>query len=532
MIGGMFGGMFVGMFCGLLACSSDTADLPTGGPALVRRMSLDLRGVLPDVADLEAAEADELAWLEIRDRYLDDPLLEDRLVELLAETWHTRVDVFDLVYFDYHLDAAEEFPFERAVGEEPLRLVARVAAEDLPWSEVVMADWNMADELLGRIWPVDYPAGATGWQVVHYTDGRPPVGVLASNGLWWRYTATQSNMNRARAAALSRLLLCEDYLTRPVSFGATDSALSTEETARSDPYCLGCHSSLDPIAASLFGFWWLNQYSEPEQTYYHPEREILWESALGTGPAWFGTPISGLSELGYMVATDSRFYTCAVETFAEGLWRRQSDLDDVAQLEALREAFVAGGTRVKPLLAAIMETESYRIQAEADAAEGERPVRMMTPAQLSTALEDLSTFRWVYEGFEQLASDKTGYRLLAGGVDGVALTAPQLDPGLTWALVVQRAAQAAAQEVVRIELEEGGEQRLLAGVTLESRPGEPAFTAALEHLHWRLYAARADADWLASVEELWSSVADQQDPATAWRTTLSALLRDPAFVTY
>ncbi len=518
----------------LLSCATPepAADSLTGGPELVRRMSLDLRGVLPEVEDLEAAEADELAWLEIRDRYLDDARLEDRLVELYAETWHTRVDVFDLVYFDYHLEPEQEFVFERAVGEEPLRLLARVAVEDLPWSEVVTADWSMADELLGSIWPLDYPAGETGWQVSRYTDGRPAVGVLASNGLWWRYTATQSNMNRARAAALSRLLLCEDYLTRPVSFSETDPSLSTEETAQSDPYCLGCHSSLDPIAASLFGFWWLNQYSEPEQTEYHPEREVLWETWLGTEPAWFGTPISGLADLGYMVATDSRFYSCAVETLAEGLWRRPSDLEDVAELESLRGRFLDDGARIKPLIAAIMETESYRVHAEEESESRERPIRMMTPAQLASALEDLSGFQWSFEGFEQLHSDKTGYRLLAGGVDGVALTSPQLEPSLTWALVVQRISQAAAHEVVRIELEEDGPRRLLEGISLKSRPGDVAFTAALKHLHWLLYAARADSDWLSAVEALWSDVESSEGAASAWRTTLSALLRDPAFVSY
>ena len=46
--------------------------------------------------------------------------------------------------------------------------------------------------------------GATGWQVSRYTDGRPAAGVLSTNGLWWRYYSTVSNLNRSRAAAISR----------------------------------------------------------------------------------------------------------------------------------------------------------------------------------------------------------------------------------------------------------------------------------------------------------------------------------------
>ena len=163
-------------------------------------------------------EADPAALQTLRDTYLDDPRLEDRLVSLFAERWHTRVDVFDIEYYDYHLDPLEEFAFEQAVGEEPLRLIARIAVEDRPWVEIVTTDTTVANEVLGALWPLDYPEGETGWQEVHYTDGRPAVGVLATNGLWWRFNTDNSNMNRKRAAALARLLLCVDYLARPVSF--------------------------------------------------------------------------------------------------------------------------------------------------------------------------------------------------------------------------------------------------------------------------------------------------------------------------
>ena len=39
-----------------------------------------------------------------------------------------------------------------------------------------------------------------------------------TNGVWWRYYTTPNNFGRTRAAAISRLLLCEDYLLRPISF--------------------------------------------------------------------------------------------------------------------------------------------------------------------------------------------------------------------------------------------------------------------------------------------------------------------------
>ena len=55
------------------------------------------------------------------------------------------------------------YPFNRAVGEEPLRLMAHIAANDYPWSAIVTADYTMANPLLGDIFPVEYPTNGRGW---------------------------------------------------------------------------------------------------------------------------------------------------------------------------------------------------------------------------------------------------------------------------------------------------------------------------------------------------------------------------------
>ena len=490
---------------------------------LIRRLSFDLRGIPPSVDELNAGSADSNGWIDVRDNYLDDERMGERMVHLYAEKWHTRVDVFDIVVFDYGLDASMEYSFERAVGEEPLRIVSRVITEDLPWSEIVTADWTMSNQVLGSVWPLDYNSSQTGWQVSHYTDGRPTAGVLSTNGLWWRYTTTSSNMNRGRAATISRLLLCEDYLERPVAFSEADtSETTTADAAQEDPYCLACHASLDPVAASLFGFWWLSLYSEIEETTYHAEREALWDDYLGVAPAWYGTPISGLPDLGVSVANDSRFYACAVETLAEGLWRRTTTHEDGNTLENLRAHFLRSDATIRPLIAAITETDAYQ----------DPTPRMLSHDQLISSLYSLTGFRWTLNGFDQLDSDESGYRLLAGGVDGVTIKSPQKDPGLTWALVVKRAAEAAASHAVHTELIESGERRLFVHVSLNHTPEDTQFVQELESLHLRLYGTQASQLWMDQVSELWSSIDEDEGADSAWTTTISVLLRDPAFMTY
>jgi hypothetical protein len=224
-------------------------------PRLLRRLSLDLRGVLPTARALDAVERNPDKLTDFTDRYLDDPRLEDRLVSLYAERWQTRLDDFEVDHWEYGFDDVDEFVYEQSIGEEPLRLMARIAVDDRPWTEVVTSPTTMANEITARIWPIDRPAGQ-GWQESRYTDGRPAAGVLATNGMWWRYVTTQSNMNRGRVAALVKLLACQDLLARPVELSGSVSLADEDASAeaiRTEPACQSCHATVEPIAASLFG---------------------------------------------------------------------------------------------------------------------------------------------------------------------------------------------------------------------------------------------------------------------------------------
>ena len=110
-------------------------------------------------------------------------------------------------------------------------------------------------------------------------------------------------------------------------------------------------------------------------------------------------------------------------------------------LESLRVQFLREDLNAKSLIAALTETDPYL----------EATPRMLTHDQLSMSLEAITGFRWIYDGFDQLDSDlPKGHRLLLGGVDGDAIRTPQRTPGFTWALVVKRAAEAAASTVVKV----------------------------------------------------------------------------------
>ncbi|MCB9795430.1 MAG: DUF1588 domain-containing protein [Alphaproteobacteria bacterium] len=505
-------------------------------PRLARRMSLDLRGVLPSPEELAQVEADPGALDALRDEWLEDPRLEQRLVHALGERWHTRVDDFLLIYREYPAladDPTVAYAFKRAVGEEPLRLMARIAVDGRSWDEVVTADTTMAEDILLSIWPVEAIEEGAGWREARYTDGRPAAGVLATNGLWWRYESTVTNYNRARAAALVKLLVCADIASRPVSFAELPALVDEESTRRAlreTPACVNCHSTVDPIASTLFGFWAANEHNSFEIDTYHREREAQGMDLMGVEAHWFGVPVRDLADLGQAITLDSRFPACAVEGFVEPLLRRPVE-DEFAEIEALVEVFEANGRRVKPLLAAITDTPAYRAgglgpDADAATAERERTRRLLTAPLLASALGEAAGLAWTAEGTELLDEDTEGFRILAGGVDGVYVTAPPPEPNTSWLLVVQRAAQLAARDAYSAA-RAGQAPPLLDGINFADE-----VEAVSAELRWRLTALHPDAETLAADRALWEQVEALAGEDEAWVALLWALLQDPEFTSY
>jgi len=507
------------------------AELASG--ELLLRLSMDLRGVRPTVDEILAFEADPSTLEAVVDSWLRDPRYGSRVRAVYADAFLTRQDYWYVTASDYGLE--DEPGFAVAVGEEPLQIVSTVAEQDLPYTEVVTGDWTMANEILGAAWPLDYPEGAEGWQQVSYTDGRPTAGVLTTNGFWWRYMSSFSNANRGRANAVSRALLCTDYLSKPIEFDRNVNILdgdALQDALANNPGCVACHYSLDPLAAYFWGFFYYDYTSPSETTSYHAERESLWDDyAGGVGPAYYGDPGFTLTDLGRQLADDPRLTSCAVERVWEGLLQRETTLEDTESLLARRADFEAGGLTLRSLWRSVVLDPAYRVAPS----EGGR--RMVSPELLASSVEDLTGFRFEYAGYDMLTTDTYGLRTLAGGVDGQFVTSPARAPTATLVLVQQRLAEGAAHHVVAADRADRESARLFTEIGFTEMPGtdRELMVRQLQLLHLRLFATHVEADGpeveanLALWEDLY---AVEHDPAAAWEGVLAVLLRDPLFLTY
>ena len=502
---------------------------------LLTRASMDLRGIRPSLEELEQIEAEPGRLSTLVESFLDDPNFGAQLRSHYSNIYLTKLDYYYVGAEDYGLP--DEPGFAESVGEETLRILSHIAENDLPYTEIVTGDWTMANAQLGAAWPVDYPSGEHDWLPVHYTDKRPTAGILSTNSMWWRYMSNTSNANRSRANAISRILLCNDYLSKPIEFDRSVNLLDDDavrNALQTNPGCVACHHSLDPIASYLWGFFYYDYDSAEDTTSYHAEREYMWEDYSGVAPGFYGQEGFVLSDLGQQLAGDPGLIECAVEQAFEIFIGRPPEAQDTRALTGHREAFLESGLQLKALYRSLLADERYT--GSVHHGQENSSFKMVTTDQMASQIEDITGFRFRTQGYDVMSTDTFGLRTLAGGVDGDLVTAPAINPTATMLLVQERLAQSAAWYVVS-EDQSADRPRLFTEIDFSETPNttpEPMVTQ-IQDLHLRLFGQLVEADG-PEVEanlDLWTELFEAEGSiADAWAGLLSVLLRDPNFLVY
>ena len=499
------------------------------------RASLDLRGIRPSIAEIEAMAEDPESFQFLVEDFLHHPNFGARVRNLFAEIYLTRVEDWPRSASEVGLsDYVPEY--ESSVGEEPLHIVGRIAEEDLPYHQVVTADWTMANEVLGEIWPVNYPEGGEGWLPVQYTDSRPAAGVLSSNAMWWRYTSTTANANRGRANAVTRILLCDDYLTRTIEFSRDVNLLDDDavrHAIQTNPGCVACHHSLEPLAAYFWGFFYNND--SYDMGLYRPEKEQWWRDYGLSSPAYYGESGYTLTDLGFQIAQDPKLAECVTQQVFEGLMRRKVTLEDTDLLSEFRQDFLDGGQTLRALFRSIVRSSVYLGREENGAATVD--AKNIDIELYGSQIEGLSGYRFYADRFDMLRTDDSGLRTLGGGVDGENNTVAAAAPNSTIMLVQQRIAEAAARHVVEEDFRDPENARLLTEVWPSLTPMENPneFASQIQRLHLLIFGRSIELDGqeIAANSDLWRQLYFvSADSYEAWTGLLSALFRDPDFLIY
>ncbi len=516
------------------------------------RLSVDLRGRHPSEEELRFVEdaagiSDDrfnAAYEAYADRWLGEDAFVERMVEVFDQRYLMRTGE---VYFDPEevgLNIDDSILAEMT-ADEPLQLLRYVIRNDLPYTYMVTADHSMANPEIALYWGMEYPEdGKGGWEPAKYVDGRPHAGMLTMTTTWQRYPSMGGNANRHRANAISKMFMCDDYLSRPIVLNraAVDQlTIDPENAIGQNTSCQSCHSTLDPIAANFYGFFNYDAEDGIDQTMYRPENEEEWRNYAGKEPGWFGKPTANIPEFAVALSQDARFSQCAVRTVWEGLTQRNLVDEDWEELAPHRDAFESSNMNVRELVRSIVLSDEYRAERALEPGLSERlaGVKTASPAQLAGIINDITGYRWFFNGRGGLEDNAEGIAVLAGGTDGVYVTTRAYIPSVGTAFVMERYAQAAAYNVAQHDLDPNREDsaQLLYFVTIEDTPDNnpEAFEEQIRFLYLTV-TGRPLADDATEPQELvdlWRYVYSvEASPVTAWSSVLSAILRDPAVLFY
>lgn len=525
------------------------------------RASMALRGMRPSEDELTRVRNDPATLNGVLDTYLAAPEFGATLRDMHNEALLIKAApiIFPLGFpARGPLAAEEQQRLNVALIEAPLRLIEHVVMSDRPYSEIVTADYTLADGRVATAWGLDHSGAFDDWSETKWNDGRPNAGILSDSTLFTRHSTTYSNGNRGRANLVSTALLCYDFLSREIT--GADASINLgdpKEVANAvkvNQGCAGCHQTLDPLASFFGAFHPLFVPSDPSTSYpftfYLPPLEPVFNVAES---AYFGQRGEGLEFLGEAVAADPRFSLCAAKRFY-GYFNEMSPFEVPLEVASpLQDAFVAGGMNARQLVKSIVLGDDFRAAAGPEGAPGGHLLKAR-PAQLARLIEDLTGFRWkVRLDFElptgqgapvgkigevDLMTDSFfGLEVLAGGLDSVAVTQATHTMTPTSALTLRTLASLAAQHVVTNDFAQAdpAQRKLLRRISGAAEANEVTLREQIASLYLRLYGVGADKDGddVKATYDLFTSArqAAGGDAARAWTTTLFAMLQD-ARITY
>jgi hypothetical protein len=518
------------------------------------RASMVLQGKRPSLAELRQVRDDPSTLPAIVDGYLASPGFGETTRDLHDEALLVRTDVANYpAGFPSRppLSSYDSARINRSILEAPLRLIEYVVTHDLPYTEIVTGDYTVADGVVAKVW-TGLEGGGDGdeWKLARYTDGRDHAGILADDWLFSRHTSTLSNANRGRAAAMSRALLCTDFLAREIKVDTSIDLGDPDVVANAvvkNAACAGCHQTLDPLASYFTRFYPISVPAGiPSYPTTHYGQNVFAVSGVKMRePSFFGQKLGTgkLRDLGVLISEDPRFSLCAAKRFYA--YFNHVPLDDVP-IEAagrLQGVFLDSGMSAKALAKAVVLDDAFRTASVPDEDE-KHPLaglKKARPSELARMFEDLAALKWETEvasfGRVDLARDSfLGFRVLAGGIDSYFVTKTLRTFNATASLVLQQMAVESAARVVDADLATPAPaRRVLLQTVTATETNEAAIRDELATLHLRLFAevAEPSSEEVTATYALFRDALElTSDVREAWKTTLTAMLQDARIAYY
>ena len=303
----------------------------------LRKASLELTGKLPterqrqmtaehgqmgleaSLAEIMRDEAFTNRMMELyNDHFLTDKYLgRENAIELLDE------DVYpNLRWFEnrYPGDEDKALLTNDSLAREPLELIAHVIRTERPFTEVLTADYTMANgySQLSLIGLPDIPLGI-GEDPETFREvqipGVPHAGILTSAMFLNRFPTSDTNINRHRSRMTYWFFLDIDinkFGSRPVD-ASSDFG---DNPTLNNPDCTVCHTTMDPVAGLYMNWNERGEYSGEGEWF---GTDYILPPGFNGEALPNGDRKRALQWLAKRLAENPRFAQATVKTVFEGL---------------------------------------------------------------------------------------------------------------------------------------------------------------------------------------------------------------------
>jgi len=410
----------------------------------------------------------------------------------------------------------------KRVKESMLQEGARIAEEilrnDLPYTELVTADWSMWNGRLehfyarldGRLGELSDPNVYRGWHRVDRGTGHS--GVLSThmylnyfyNGRRWAQRTFESFLCHETVPDFE--LLDEHPVEVPVSYRTHPDA-EADINVNSGRACAACHLQLDGLSRvkdrwDSFGQYYPVGYGGQPT----PQTAIF-----------LGEEVDGLGAFGDALGRSDVFADCAANQMWEHLTGHRFEPHETELRRALVSDFIASGHNFRALIRAMVQTDAYRDIGN---------LKTMEKELFQRTMDDFLGVEWPVgskNGFDR-------YYDKVGGMDYRKIESRDRSPSVGYSMVQYKA----AAEMCANSISEDS-RSLLGSIDPDASPSDERLDTTLADWFIRVYArpwnAVPDAD-RALVRDVFRQVEAQAGPAEAYMSTCAVLLGSQDFALY
>jgi hypothetical protein len=334
------------------------------GFEVATRLSFLLWGTTPDDALLEAARQGELdAPAGVRaaaERLMADARARTATAELYR-TW-LRLDDLPALPKDPELYAAFTPELGGYMATETASFVEHVMwDEDGALDTLLTAPFTYANRSLALFYgAAEVPADDATWARVAL-DPAERAGLLTQASFLATFSHVAGNSPVHRGLFVRAQLFCEPLPPPPPNVDNTPQKPGPMETLRdrlaqhqSDPSCSACHELIDPIGFGFESYDAIGRFRSADENGF----------AVDASGSIKGTDVPGdfvgAVELAGRLAASDQVSACYARRFYTQAIGRAATAGDRCDLDALGEAFIAGGENLRELLVLLTETDGFR----------------------------------------------------------------------------------------------------------------------------------------------------------------------------